>query len=86
MIQIVKTRFGPYNESGPDSRDVESLTVGSGTVYVLRNGRVETGTWDRPGPKNITKFTFPDGKPITLARGTSWWEVVPDYVTVTINK
>ncbi len=86
VIQIVKTRFGPYNESGPDSRDVESLTVGSGTVYVLRNGRVETGTWDRPGPKNITKFTFPDGKPITLARGATWWEIVPDYVTVTIKK
>jgi len=86
VIQVVKTRFGPYNESGPDSRDVESLTVGSGTVYVLRNGRAETGTWDRPGPKNITKFIFPDGKPITLARGTTWWEVVPDYVTVTIKK
>ena len=86
VIQVVKTRPGPYNESGPDSRDVESLTVGSGTVYVLRNGRAETGTWNRPGPKNITKFTFPDGKPITLARGTTWWEVVPDYVTVTVSK
>jgi hypothetical protein len=86
VIQIVKTRMGPYNESGPDSRDVESLTVGSGTVYVLRNGLVEKGTWDRRGPKNITKFTFPDGKPITLARGTTWWEIVPDYITVSITR
>ncbi|MGD0440014.1 MAG: DUF3048 domain-containing protein [Acidimicrobiales bacterium] len=86
VIQIVKTRPGPYNESGPDSPDVESLTVGSGPVYVLRSGRVETGTWDRPGPKNITKFSFPDGKPITLGRGTTWWEIVPDYITVAFTK
>ena len=65
MIQVVKTRSGPYNESGPDSRDVESLTVGSGPVYVLRNGRLESGTWDRPGQKNITKLYSADGKSIT---------------------
>ncbi|MGO9965124.1 MAG: DUF3048 domain-containing protein [Acidimicrobiales bacterium] len=85
VIQVVKTRSGPYNESGPDSRDVESLTVGSGPVYVLRNGRLESGTWDRPGQKNITKLYSADGKSIYLARGQTWWEIVPDYVTVTIK-
>ena len=31
VIQVVKTQPGPYNESGPDSPDVESLMIGTGT-------------------------------------------------------
>ena len=86
IIQIVKTRPGPYNESYGYSPDVESITTGTGTVYVLRNGVVEKGIWSRPGGADITKFTFPNGKPITLQPGRSWFEVVPSYVTVSITK
>ncbi len=85
VIQMVKVRAGPYNESGPDSPDVESITTGSGTVYVLRNGLRETGTWSRPSGWDITKFSFPNGKPITLQPGTTWYEVVPDSVSVTFT-
>jgi len=86
VIQIVKTRNGPYNESYGFSPDVESITTGTGTVYVLRGGFVEKGTWSRPSGADITSFSLPDGKPITLQPGTTWYEVVPDYVAVSFKK
>ncbi|MGO9583840.1 MAG: DUF3048 domain-containing protein [Acidimicrobiales bacterium] len=85
VIQMVTTRPGPYNESGPDSFDVESIITGTGKAYVLRDGSVETGTWSRPDGYAITKFTFPDGKPMRLRPGNIWYEVVPDYITVSLK-
>jgi hypothetical protein len=82
---MVQVQAGPYNESGADSPDVESITTGTGTAYVLRDGLRETGTWSRPSGGDITKFSFPNGKPITLQPGTTWYEVVPDSVTVTFT-
>jgi len=86
VVQIVKTRAGPYNESYGYSPDVESITTGTGRVYVLRDGHVEKGIWTRRGGGDITKFTFPNGKAITLQPGKSWYEVVPSDVAVSITK
>jgi hypothetical protein len=86
VIQKVGSRLGPYNESGPDSRDVESITVGTGKVYVLRNGHVEEGTWSRASGSDVTTFKFADGQPITLEPGQTWYEVVPDYITASFTK
>jgi hypothetical protein len=82
---MVTTQPGPYNESGPDSFDVESIMTGTGKAYVLRDGSVETGTWSRPDGYAITKFTFPDGKPMRLRPGNIWYELVPDYITVSFK-
>ena len=86
VIQMVITQKGPYNESGPDSQDVESITTGTGTAYVLRHGVMLKGTWSRPTGLNITRFSLPNGKPITLEPGTTWVEVVPDSVAVSFTK
>ncbi len=85
VIQMVQTRPGPYNESGPNSRDVESITTGTGTAYVLRHGIMAKGTWSRGTGLNITRFSFPNGKPITLEPGTTWVELVPDSVSVSFT-
>ncbi len=86
VVQMVTTQPGPYDESGPDSPDVESNTVGTGTVYVLRDGVVEKGTWSRPTPSDVTQLTFPDGRAITLAPGNTWVEVTPDGTAVAITR
>ncbi len=85
VIQVVKTQPGPYNESYGYSPDVESLTTGTGTVYVLRGGYREKGIWSRPGGADITKFSFPNGRPISLQPGRTWYEVVPNYVPVSFT-
>ena len=79
IIQMVATEPGPYNESGPDSPDVESLTAGTGPVWILRNGTVEEGTWSCAAYGDLTKFRFPDGKTMTLAPGNTWVELVPNH-------
>ena len=86
VIQMVTTQKGPYDESGPDSQDVESITTGTGTAYVLRHGVMLKGTWKWPGGLNITRFVLPNGKPITLEPGTTSVEVVPDTVAVSFTK
>jgi len=86
VIEMVQTRRGPYNESGPNSPDVESLTTGTGVAYVLREGKVVKGTWTRRSGYNITRFAYPNGKPITLEPGTTWVELVPDSIAVSFTK
>jgi hypothetical protein len=85
IIQVVSTSLGPYSESGPDSPDVESHMLGTGQAYVLRNGMIEKGTWSRPSGYSITKFTFPDGKPLRLYPGNVWYELVPNYCPVSFT-
>ncbi|MGA2530688.1 MAG: DUF3048 domain-containing protein [Acidimicrobiales bacterium] len=85
IIQIVPTSLGPYSESGADSPDVESHMIGTGKAYVLRNGMIEKGTWTRSGPYSITKFTFPNGKPMRLYPGNIWYELVPNYCPVSFT-
>ncbi len=78
VIDLVQTQPGPYNESGPNSPDVESLTQGTGPAWILRNGMVEEGTWSCPQYGDITRYHFRDGKTMTLAPGNTWVELVPD--------
>jgi hypothetical protein len=77
IIEEVPTQPGPYPESGT-TPDVESLTQGSGPAWVLRNGTVETGTWNCPAYGDVTKYRFPNGQPMTLAPGNTWIELVPN--------
>jgi hypothetical protein len=77
VIEEVVTKPGPYAESGTVP-DVESLTQGSGPAFILRNGKVEKGTWNCAAYGDITKYRFSNGTTMTLAPGTTWVEVVPD--------
>jgi len=77
IIEVVDTQPGPYAESGTVP-DVESITEGSGPAWILRNGKVETGTWSCPAYGDLTKFSFSDGKAMTLTPGKTWVELVPN--------
>jgi hypothetical protein len=77
IIEVVDSQPGPYDESGTVP-DVESITEGSGPAFILRNGRVERGSWSCPAYGDLTKFTFSDGKTMTLAPGKTWVELVPN--------
>jgi hypothetical protein len=77
IIQIVSYKFGAYAESPGGTGDVESQTVGSGSGYVLRNGRVIKVTWHRAGLADPTTFTDSRGRPVTLQPGRTWVELLP---------
>ena len=49
-----------------------SETVGSGTGYILRDGRSFKALWNRASPEVGTKWTLADGTEIAFAPGSIW--------------
>ncbi len=83
VVQIVHFSYGPYAESPGSTGDVESQTVGTGSGYVLRNGKSIAVTWDRPSLDAPTTFTDAAGASVTLAPGRTWVELVLDTTAAT---
>ena len=82
VVEIVNYQMGPYCESGcpGGSGDIESNLLGSGSGYVLRDGRAFAVTWHRPSLAVKTTFSDPSGHEVALAPGRTWVEIVPDNV------
>jgi hypothetical protein len=59
--------------------------VGSGKAYVLRDGKVIKGTWERDRASDITKFLDASGNEIPLTPGNTWVELLPNNLRVTIK-
>lgn len=55
-----------------------SETVGSGTGYVLRDGKSFKASWSRPSAESGTTWTLADGSEIKFATG-SIWIALTDY-------
>jgi hypothetical protein len=53
------------------------VTVGHDTVWVLRGGKIVTGTWRRPTVASKLIFTDAHGHTINLAPGRTWVELLP---------
>ncbi|KGA13782.1 hypothetical protein GM50_21540, partial [freshwater metagenome] len=49
-----------------------SETVGSGTGYVLRDGKSFKASWNRPSAESGTTWTLADGSEIKFAAGSIW--------------
>jgi hypothetical protein len=76
VIQVVEvTNSTIVDAAGNPSPDVEQ--TGSGRAYVLRDGRLIVGRWERASLDEVTRFVARDGTEITLAPGRTWVELVP---------
>ncbi|HZI45695.1 MAG TPA: DUF3048 domain-containing protein [Ilumatobacter sp.] len=64
-----------YRRSAADSRSPEAVTVGSGRAALHRGGRVITGTWSRADRFSPFTLVADDGRPLTLAPGTTFVEL-----------
>lgn len=49
-----------------------SQTIGSGTGYILRDGRAFRANWNRATPESGTSWTLADGTQVRFARGSVW--------------
>lgn len=83
VVEIVHYSYGPYAESPGSTGDVESQTVGTGSGYVLRSGKSIAISWHRPSLDSPTTFTDAAGKPVSLAPGRTWVELVLDTTAAT---
>jgi len=61
---IYRTKFGTYTPF--------SQTIGTGTGYILRDGRSFKATWSRPTAESGTSWTLADGSEIKFAPGSIW--------------
>lgn len=55
----------------------EAQLVGSGDAWVLTGGRLLRATWAKPSLDAVTTYTDPAGRPVALAPGRTWVELVP---------
>ena len=85
MIQVLSVTDSDFLDSaGNPSPEVE--LTGSGKAYVLRDGSVIRGRWERDSLKDVTTFVTNDGTEIELAPGRTWVELLPSWVAVELTR
>lgn len=81
VIQVVEVTNGRILDSAGNPSPNVGLT-GSGRAYVLRDGKVIKGRWERDTLDDLTRFVTKDGTEIALAPGRTWVELLPSTVEV----
>jgi len=71
VIQIVSITDSIYKDKVGGVTPL-SVTVGSGTGFILRDGKYFAATWSRRDPSSGTTWTSLDGKEIPFAKGQIW--------------
>jgi len=81
VIQIVTVTDGDIiDPAGNPSPEVE--LTGKGRAYVLRDGKLIVGRWERETLDDVTRFVTKDGTEITLAPGRTWVQLLPSWIEV----
>jgi len=81
VIMRVRVRAGHLVDAAGNPSPVVTLT-GKGKAYVLRDGRMISGTWERAKLSDVTTFAARDGSAIALAPGRTWVELLPSDLAV----
>ena len=72
-VVVMQVQYGP----DPSGTSVEGRMVGSGPVAVYSDGKVVTGTWERPDKSKAAELRDAAGQPIVLTPGQTWVELMP---------
>jgi hypothetical protein len=76
VIQVVKTTEGEFKDvAGYPSPEVD--LTGKGKAWVLRDGKLIVGTWERADTADFTTFLTKSGEEIALKPGTTFVELAP---------
>ena len=76
VIQVVKTTESDFQDvSGYPSPEVD--LTGSGKAWVLRDGKLIVGKWERSDEADFTTFLTRSGEEIALTPGTTYVELAP---------
>lgn len=64
-----------YRPSVVDARSPEAITVGDGIAFVMSDGKLQVGVWERRVKTDPINLRTPEGKPIVIAPGRTWVEL-----------
>lgn len=64
-----------YRPSYVDARSPEAITVGSGWAFVMSEGRLQTGTWQRKVNTDPVRLFSPNHKLLEISPGRTWVEL-----------
>ena len=87
VIQMVSITPSSYSDKFGGNTPF-SNTVGTGTGYILRDGKSYTATWSRPTADVGTSWKALDGSEITFAPGQVWVALIdtePDFTLITAS-
>jgi hypothetical protein len=74
----------PYVEDPTGAHENLLVLTGSGPAQVFRDGGTVSGTWDRSALRERTEYLDSAGHAMALSPGSTWVELVPTTVTVTV--
>ena len=87
VIQMVSITPSGYSDKFGGNTPF-SNTVGTGTGYILRDGKSYTATWSRPSADVGTSWRALDGSEITFAPGQVWvalTDTEPDFTLISAS-
>ncbi len=64
-----------YRPSVVDARSPEAITVGTGIAFVMSDGKLQVGVWERDVRTDPINLYTPEGEPILIAPGRTWVEL-----------
>jgi hypothetical protein len=77
-VVILSVAIGPtgiFDAAG--NEDPLVIATGSGPCWILRDGKVVAGTWQRPAITDTVRFLDATGAVIPLEPGQTWMELLP---------
>lgn len=84
VIQMVRVKMTDITDANGMHSPL-AITTGSGSVYVLRDGKMIKGTWSRPRQSDRTVLKDAQGNVIALRPGSTWIELVPQRTQITVK-
>jgi hypothetical protein len=81
LLMFVTTHPSTHRDAAGHTTPIANM-VGSGKVVLFRDGVRIVGRWSRASLTDHTTFTTATGKPLQLAPGNTWVELVPQQIKV----
>ena len=77
--EYVPTTYGTQDDGKPET---DYHLIGSGQAVVFTDGGATTASWGKAADGAPTYLLDSAGKPVSLNRGSTWYEIVPTGAAV----
>ena len=79
VLEYVPNTYGTQDDGKPET---DYHLIGSGQAVVFTDGGATTASWSKAADGAPTYLLDSAGKPVSLNRGNTWYEIVPTGAAV----